>query len=301
MGKAKETLALLEEAIFLDQGSAYRGFLRQEVLNLSDAFRTEPETYRRHMGASVIGRECPREVWYSFRWATAKKHTGRLMRLFNRGHLEEARFIAILRAAKIEVWSQTPDFKQFKISDESGHFGGSLDAVCRGIPELGPDMPALTEFKTHGEKSFAKLEASGVLTAKWEHYVQMQIYMGKMKLAFALYLAVNKNDDTLYAEIVPFDPAVYQRYLDRATQLIFSLTPPKRINESSSWFACKMCDHNAVCFKKVLPSRTCRSCFSICPSEQGTWLCLTQKSKNLSEAEQALACGDYALHPEFQR
>jgi hypothetical protein len=40
--------------------------------------------YRAHLGASLIGTECERAIWYSFRWATRARHTGRLLRL-NRG------------------------------------------------------------------------------------------------------------------------------------------------------------------------------------------------------------------------
>lgn len=58
---------------------------------------------RYHLGGSLIGRECSRELWYSFRWATHTKHKGRILRLFNRGHHEEPRMIEWLTKIGIEV------------------------------------------------------------------------------------------------------------------------------------------------------------------------------------------------------
>lgn len=59
--------------------------------------------FRPHLGGSMIGEKCERKLVYSFRWAKQPKHTGRLLRLFNRGHLEEFRFVAYLRRIGAEV------------------------------------------------------------------------------------------------------------------------------------------------------------------------------------------------------
>lgn len=58
---------------------------------------------RNHLGGSLIGRECNRELWYSFRWATETKHDGRILRLFKRGHKEEFEFVEYLQQLGIEV------------------------------------------------------------------------------------------------------------------------------------------------------------------------------------------------------
>ena len=100
---------------------------------------TQESSHRRHLGASVIGKKCARELWYLFRWSLERKHSAQLLRLFNRGHLEEARFVGYLRAVGIEVWDTNPDSKgkdgkpeQWRIEDHAGHFGGSLDGVGHG-------------------------------------------------------------------------------------------------------------------------------------------------------------------------
>lgn len=55
------------------------------------------QDFREHLGASVIGDECHRKLWYQFRWVIKSDFDARMLRLFNRGHLEEERFIDYLR------------------------------------------------------------------------------------------------------------------------------------------------------------------------------------------------------------
>ena len=59
--------------------------------------------YRAHLGASLIGTECERAIWYSWRWATRARHAGQLLRLFQTGHMAEARFVADLRRIGVTV------------------------------------------------------------------------------------------------------------------------------------------------------------------------------------------------------
>ena len=92
--------------------------------------------YRAHLGASLIGAECERAIWYTFRWATRARHTGRLLRLFETGHLAEARFVADLRRIGVTVLDVDPATgRQWNLRDAGGHFGGSMDAVAKGFPE----------------------------------------------------------------------------------------------------------------------------------------------------------------------
>lgn len=60
-------------------------------------------TPRSHLGASVLGVDCDRERWYTYRWATKRDFEGRMLRLFDRGHKEEHRFVTWLRLIGCEV------------------------------------------------------------------------------------------------------------------------------------------------------------------------------------------------------
>jgi len=37
--------------------------------------------FRPHLGASLIGKDCERALWFDFRWTTVRRHPGRLLRL----------------------------------------------------------------------------------------------------------------------------------------------------------------------------------------------------------------------------
>lgn len=76
-----------------------------EILGLIDTkiYNEQDTGFRNHLGASSIGNECLRALWYTFRWATRAKHKASLLRLFQRGHLEEDRFIGYLESIGVEV------------------------------------------------------------------------------------------------------------------------------------------------------------------------------------------------------
>ena len=294
---ASKTAQAIEDAMQHDQGARFRMFLGQTMPQAGDAYAPTHTDWRNHLGASLIGRECTRELWYSFRWATLKRFDGRMLRLFNRGHLEEARFVALLLMIDCPVWQLDENGKQFRVMGHRGHFGGSLDGVTRGLPDL-PDEAVLTEFKTHNDKSFAKLVAEGVMAAKWEHFVQMQIYMGKHQLRWALYGAVNKNDDNLHLELIQFDSTIYERYLVKSVLVIDAIEPPPRISKSPGFFKCKFCDHQQVCHLGVHPERHCRTCTYAQLQDAGQWNCLLTASR-LSPEKQREGCEKYKLDPVF--
>lgn len=297
---ATKTLQAIEEALQKDQGAKYRGLLGQLMPLAGDAYSTKEDDWRDHLGASLIGRECARELWYSFRWTTLKKFDGRMLRLFNRGHLEEPRFIALLMMIGCQVWQVDENGKQFRILGHMGHFGGSLDGVALGIPDL-PEIPVLAEFKTHGEKSFTKLVTNGVMSAKWEHFIQMTIYMGKNNIQWGIYCATNKNNDEIHMELVQFDPMQYQRYLDRSVATIEAKTPPPKLNESPGWFGCKFCDHRPVCHGKGLPAINCRTCKYSGVLDNGEWQCVNEVCPGiLTPVQQRRGCSHYEFNPAFK-
>jgi hypothetical protein len=300
---ATKTLAAIEAALIKDQGAKYRGLLKDLMPTASDAYSTKEEDFRNHLGASLIGRECARELWFSFHWCTLERFDGRMLRLFNTGHLAEPKMVALLKLIGCQVWQIDANGKQFRINGHRGHFGGSMDGVAVGIPDLPEGLAAITEFKTHGEKSFVKLVADGVRVAKPEHVTQMNIYMGKNSLTWAFYMAVNKNTDELHAELIPFDPTQYQRYLDRSAMIIDSATPPPRISNTPGFFKCKFCSHIKLCHLDMLPVKNCRTCISSRILDEGKWACvhpvakLAGDSEILTPEEQRAECDFWEMNP----
>jgi len=303
---ATHTVAKIDAMVKADQGSAFREWLGKVIGHIGDAYRPGNDGHRSHMGASLIGGECARAIWYNFRWATKSNFDGRLLRLFNRGHLEEARFIAMLLMIGCEVYQQDENGNQFRISHAEGHFGGSGDGVVIGLPDLPPGTAALSEFKTHNDKSFTELKAKGVRDAKFEHYVQMNVYMRKMGLAVALYLAVNKNTDELYGEIIPLDSAVADQFLDRGDKIVWMSEPPNKLNESPGFFKCRWCDHRPVCHLTAAPDKNCRTCAYSEPATGGKWICNRPvqpigegANEVISKEVQLVGCEDYTPRKVF--
>ena len=292
---ATQTKLLIEESIKKDQGTAFRKALKDLLPKMEDAYRASSDGYRSHLGASMIGRDCAFELWLGYRWAEQSEFDERIIRLFNRGHLEEARFLAMLISAGIEVWYETEDGGQFKFSDIDGHFGSALDGIVI-IPEL--QEAAYAEFKTHNDKSFKKLEKEGVQNCKYEHYVQMQICMNAYDLKYGVYFAVNKNDDCVHIEIIKLDKSVVKAYLTRAKGLIYAQEAPPRISNKSSWFQCKFCSKVAICHYKAKPDINCRTCALAHPTKKG-WTC-SQNRPELQDCPER-GCSDHIYHPSLMQ
>jgi hypothetical protein len=235
---------------------------------------TQEDGRRPHLGASILGQPCERAVWLTWRWATNKKHDGRLLRLFETGQLEEQRVAKNLKAIGVDLHSETPDGKQWRISDFGGHLAGSLDGAGIGFPEA-PKTWAVWENKSSNTKGFKELQAKGLQAAKPQHYAQVTLYCGYTGMDRALYTCVCKETDEIYAEWLHFDPAEFAKLKARAERIITAAEPPLRISNDPSYFTCKWCDHHAVCHGAKAPAVSCRTCaHSTAETDgEGRWSC----------------------------
>ncbi len=250
---------------------------------------------RPHLGASLIGTECERALWYAFRWVRPARFPGRILRLFETGQLEEARLVRNLRRTGATVLEVDPDTgRQFRVEAHGGHFGGSMDAIAHGLLES-PGTWHVLEFKTHGAKSFSDLASKGVRSSKPQHYAQMQTYMHLADLDWAMYVAVCKDTDNLHVERVPADPHVAQGLLERARRVIFADRPGPRISDDPKWFQCRMCDYRGICHGDEPASVNCRTCLSATPVEGG-WHC-DRHDRPLLMAEQRQGCERHLYLP----
>lgn len=308
---AFKTKEAIDAAIYADQGRMYRHYLREVILEVDDAYDdTIHDRFRSHMGISTSGRECARELWYKWRWATPVKIAGKLLRLFNRGHLEEARFAAALMAAGVKLWRMEAPGKQFRVSYFGGHYGSAIDGVGVGFPEM-PDTHMLAEMKTHNTKSFKKLAGEkdsdgnvvipplGVKEAKLEHYVQMVQYMEYYNLEYGMYCAVNKDNDELYFEIVPRDDKLADAYRERSRRIIWAKEAPPKLSSNASFWKCKFCDEKRICHFDAEPDFNCRTCAASYPKDDGNWYCSTHDHAIIDKTRQLMGCPEWAKHISF--
>lgn len=258
--------------------------LAKRILEEIDEYcvKTYDGGHRSHLGASLIGRECKRYLWYVFRWCLHEKTTGRQQRLFNRGHREEARFIEWLEGIGFKVWFENRDeapnekgeYPQYRISDVMGHFGGSLDGIAVLPERYGIEEPVLLEFKTNGTGAgFNKLADDGMPIAKPEHFAQTSTYGKKYNFRYCVYLNINKNDDSLHVEVVKLNHNLGEQMIMKAEQIIMSQTPPARLSDNPTFHKCGYCHLKDICHKGAVVEVNCRSCAFARPVENAEWFC----------------------------
>jgi len=266
------------------------------IENLIDkAHEENTERPRPHMGASMLGSVCERWMWLSFRWAVQPNFPGRILRLFRRGHMEEANIIRDLKLIGIEVRTLT---SQERV-DFGNHVSGSIDAIIEsGVPEA-PNKQHIGEFKTHSLKSFNDVEAKGVEKSKPEHYAQMQVYMHGTGIDRALYVAVCKDNDRIYTERVRYDKEVAEKLVARGKRVALSERMPPPISTDPSWFQCKFCDAHSFCHETKLTKHVnCRTCAHSTPKEDSTWRCERWENEIALEYQYD-GCSSHTLHPDL--
>lgn len=259
-------------------------------------YESKPQEHRPHMGASLIGHECERYVWLTWRWVLKPEFKGRILRLFDTGKREESRILEELRGIGATVWDVDPDSgDQWRVSACNGHFGGSLDGVAQGLPEA-PKSVCVLEFKTHSDKSFLDLVKQKVQAAKPQHYDQMQVYMGLMEIDRAMYIGINKNTDDIYCEWVHFDEERFFTLKERAQYLIDAPNPPVKLSEDPAYYVCKMCSMWKHCHGGVAAEANCRTCCHATPVANAAWQCQHHNAE-IDVPMQRNACSKHLMIP----
>lgn len=245
------------------------------------------------LGASTIGEECLRKLFFSWRGYIREEFEGRVLRLFQTGHREEDRIIADLRAAGLSVWDRDETTgEQFTYTDETGHFVAKLDGVVRGVPGA-EKKPHTLEIKTHSEKSFNAVSREGLRATKILHYAQMQAGMWLSGLERGLYVALNKNNETYYIERVYVDHAYIAELKAKIEAIVLNPLTPPGISRKANAPGCRFCIYMDVCVQEALPARNCRTCGNANVEANGEWSC-TLLSTTLTPKAQLAACDHYS-------
>jgi len=269
---------------------------------------------RPHLGASVIGKPCKRAIWYSYHWCMEPKtqKDGRMLRLFQTGHREEARILQELRDAGINVISHTPDGNQIHLQDpQCPHFSGSVDGVGYGfeyndITEK-IDGPVLIEIKTMATAGFKRLQAKGVKSEKPEHYAQMQMYMHwtqntSAPIKIAKYLCTCKETDEMHEEFVYYLKDDADLYTRRAHEIIKAPVPPDRIkNASEKSYNCRYCDYIDLCITKTKCAEVnCRTCAHSEPCHySNVWNCSIDLTAYKTTEDQKRSCDHHIYNDQL--
>ena len=247
-----------------------------EILRRIDEQWADDGEERRYLGASEIGDECSRKLWLKFHgYIKPEKFSSRMMRLFFRGKREEPVFETMLENAGAKILQSCLDQAGFK----DGFFAGHGD----GVYEFEGKRVAV-EMKTHNTKSFATLKRGQLLATHPRHYAQCIVYSGKFDCEYALYIAVNKDNDELFIDCIQFNEEHFKAYCDKAEFITMADKPPERIATSPVSFKCKFCNAHSVCWGLEMARVDCRNCTSVTKDrENGKFRCELDSKKLLDK------------------
>lgn len=227
----------------------------QELVDQSLQGERDATPPREYLGASRLGASCERQLQYEYAQAPVdhgKGFSGRLLRIFERGHRTEDMVIRWLRLAGFNLKTEDANGRQFGFSVAGGRLRGHVDGVLLDGPE-GFAFPALWENKCLGAKSWRDVEKKKLAASKPVYAAQIALYQTYLELHEqpALFTAVNADTMEIYAELIPFDAALAQRLSDRAARVISATEAGELLPRSytdSTHFECKFCAWTERCW-----------------------------------------------------
>ncbi len=209
---------------------------------------------RDYLGASHIGEPCSRRLVYEFTGTPpdeGKDFDGRVLRIFEAGHVFEVLSIRWLRAAGFDLRTERSDGGQFGFSVAGGKFRGHIDGVIVSGPDIGITWPALWEHKAINAKSWNDLVKRGLALSKPVYYAQVQIYMAYLDVPVTLFSALNKDTQELFHEVTPFDAPHAQALSDKAVEILRAAEAhelPPRIAAAPDFYLCRFCPFANRCW-----------------------------------------------------
>jgi len=223
------------------------------------------QPHRTYLGASRLGVACDRALQYEFAGSPAdsgREFDGRVLRIFEVGHVLEDLAIRWLRLAGLDLHTRTRSGGQFGFSVCEGLIQGHIDGIVIGAPaNLDWSFPMLWECKTMNAQNWRDCVKRGVSVAKPVYAAQMAIYQAYMESTVegisrnpALFTAINKDTQELWFELVPFDAVLAQRSSDRAVKIITASEHGELLSRSFSDPAhheCKFCAWAERCWRSA--------------------------------------------------
>ena len=242
----------------------HRPTLTENISLLIDKALTqesEQQTPRDYLGASRLGTSCNRQLQFEYTNAAkdeGQNFTGKILRIFQAGHVFEDLAIKWLRDAGFELVTNKKDGGQFGFSVADGKIKGHIDGVVTSAPNnLKLSLPMLWECKSMNNKSFKEMVKKGLVISKPVYASQIAIYQAYMESSIegisknpALFTAINKDTAELYFELIPFDQNLAQKMSDKAVNIlrateVHELLP--KISSDPAYFECRFCPWSNRC------------------------------------------------------
>lgn len=230
-----------------------------EALRCLMAAQGNKEQRRTYVGASGIGRQCSRAIWYDYNGYPRRDKPAEVFWAIECGHRSEDIMAEWLRSVPgIQLQTEKPNGEQFGFEALGGKFRGHVDGIITGLHHA-PKTVAVWEHKSKNQKGFNAFQTAkekfGTKRAlkEWDevYFIQAQIYMHYMNLK-RHYLTVSlgglRDVDSCWTE---YQPEVALAAIAKAEKIIYSTSEPPRISNQSDFYLCKFCDFADICHKPV--------------------------------------------------
>lgn len=213
-----------------------RNFLSKKIEKIQSRDDTKTRDY---IGASAIGAECLRQIWYEYKGFKGIDVPTKIKRTWAIGRHLEGLILDWLTEAGIEITRTWDDLQ----AQDRPYFKGHLDSVWmkKGKPF------AIIEIKTAKDASYNIFVKKGVKAWSPQYYAQVQSYMGMSGIHKTYIAVLNKDNSEISDELIEFDGSIYRDLLLKADMVANTHVPPPKINGSPMWYLCKMCKFNKVC------------------------------------------------------
>ena len=210
---------------------------------------------RDYLGASLIGNECARQIWYQYNGYEQEPFSAETLMNFEDGHRTEDLTAERLRMVEgVDLVTHGDDGKQLGFKALGGKFKGHYDGIITGILQA-PKTKHIWEAKASGEKKwneFTKLKNTvddKKILQNWNtnYYVQANLYMHYEQID-RHYLTLSYAGGRKYQSCrTEYDPAVAARAIDRADKIINATQAPPRLSEKPDFWICRWCNFKDEC------------------------------------------------------
>ena len=190
---------------------------------------------RGYIGCSVIEHPCNRYIWFTKNEKVIIPFKQR--RIFERGILEEERIIKLIK-----------ETEEFSILNEQYFVSkypleGHIDAVIMSKE----GFKYILEIKTMNEMNFKRLIKLNCNLAFPNYYGQCQCYMFLSNIHKAILIAVNKNTEEIYEELIEFNKYYAECLLCKAITIHqYENLPEGLLNKKQS--ECYYCNFKEICY-----------------------------------------------------
>jgi CRISPR/Cas system-associated exonuclease Cas4 (RecB family) len=210
---------------------------------------SEKRETRNYIGASSIGSECPRKLWYRFN-GYPEEFDADSLRRFADGHAVEERILNWLRAIpNIKLWTHDENGEQYGFSALDGKYQGHYDGVIE-IDGVLYVLEIKATTKQSGLIKSCKDYPEEYALEQWnpEYYAQAMTYCKFADIPNHLLICSDAGGRNLFMVRTPYNANYADALLLKAERIANAKEPPNKVGGKNFW-KCKMCSFYGICYE----------------------------------------------------